>query len=251
MPEPTKIIVVGAGSGIGRATALDFAGRGARVALLGRTAATVEETAAMINTGTRDRARGWTVDVTDQDQVGPAVEQARSWLDGLDVAVNSAGVLGPAAPAGDLDLDRWRRTVDINLTGTMICLQAEIAALRNSGGGAIVNIASNLGQHARPAGLAAYAASKAAVAVLTRTAARDHIAENIRINAVSPGPIDTTMSIRPGETRADRDRRMVQTHPSGRVGRLDEVVAAIRYLASEQASYHVGADLVIDGGVSA
>jgi NAD(P)-dependent dehydrogenase (short-subunit alcohol dehydrogenase family) len=115
----------------------------------------------------------------------------------------------------------------------------------------VVNTASNLGAHRRQPGLGAYVASKAAVSALTRTAALEYIGEGIRINAISPGPSDTPRSMRPGETEADRAERLKSANPSGRVGALDEIAAAVLYLASPDAAYTVGTDLVVDGGASA
>jgi NAD(P)-dependent dehydrogenase (short-subunit alcohol dehydrogenase family) len=117
--------------------------------------------------------------------------------------------------------------------------------------GAIVNIASNIGAHSRREGFGAYAASKAAVSALTRTAAREYIGDRIRINAVSPGPTDTPMSLRPGETEADRAARLKTALPIGRVGALEEVTAAVLWLASSEAGFTVGHDLVVDGGATA
>jgi NAD(P)-dependent dehydrogenase (short-subunit alcohol dehydrogenase family) len=122
--------------------------------------------------------------------------------------------------------------------------------MRAHGGGVIVNTASNIGYHGRRPGMAAYAASKAAVSTLTRVAALDHIKDNVRINAVSPGATDTTMSLRPGETDADRAARLATTVPIARVATTDEVVSAVLWLASEESSFVVGHDLVVDGGVT-
>jgi NAD(P)-dependent dehydrogenase (short-subunit alcohol dehydrogenase family) len=141
--------------------------------------------------------------------------------------------------------------IGTNLTGTWLCMKHEIAHMRAHGGGAIVNMASNIGSHGRIPGMAAYAASKAAVSVLTRTAARDHIADGVRINAVSPGPTDTGMSLRPGETDADRAERLKAAIPLGRVGATAEVAAAVLWLASDEAGFTVGHDLVVDGGATA
>lgn len=244
-----RVLVVGAGSGIGRAVAEDFGRTGARLVVAGRSTEGLEETSRLINSGP-GTSTATVIDITDRDQVHERIASAVDWLDGLDIAVNTAGVLGPKGPIGDLPADAWELTVGTNLTGLFHCLQAEITAMREDGG-AIVNVASNLGAHGRVAGMAAYISSKAAVSALTRVAALDHIADGIRINAVSPGPIDTEMSIRPGESRQDRDRRVATTNPSGRVGTLAEVVAAIRYLTSPEAGFHVGTDLVIDGGATA
>jgi NAD(P)-dependent dehydrogenase (short-subunit alcohol dehydrogenase family) len=122
--------------------------------------------------------------------------------------------------------------------------------MRGHGGGVIVNTISNIGAHSTCPGLGAYAASKSAAASLTRTAALEYIADGIRINAVSPGPTDTPMSIRPGETTNNRDTRVAAALPIGRVGRTEEIAAAIIWLASPAASFIVGHDLVIDGGAT-
>jgi NAD(P)-dependent dehydrogenase (short-subunit alcohol dehydrogenase family) len=159
--------------------------------------------------------------------------------------------VGTLGPAGDIDEDQWSALVSVNLTGTFLSMKHEIACMRRNGGGAIVNISSNLGAHMRLAGLGAYAATKAAVSALTRNAALDHIGDGIRINAVSPGPVDTPMSYRPGETQASRDTRMREQLPAGRVASPGEIAAAVLYLASPEADFIVGTDLLIDGGATA
>jgi NAD(P)-dependent dehydrogenase (short-subunit alcohol dehydrogenase family) len=169
---------------------------------------------------------------------------------GLHVAHNNAGVFGRPAPVADLDLAVWQSVLDVNLTGVLLSMQQEIAYMRENGGGAIVNTASNIGFHGRRPGTAAYAASKAAVSTLTRVAALDHIGDNVRINAVSPGATDTAMSLRPGENDADRAARLAGTVPTGRVATTDEIVAAVLWLASEEVAFVVGHDLVVDGGVT-
>ncbi|MBV2357066.1 glucose 1-dehydrogenase [Streptomyces sp. J2-1] len=244
-------LVTGAGSGIGRALALAFADEGARVVVAGRTAATVEETATLI------RKEGGTAlavaaDVTRGEEVRGLVRRAAEEFGGLDVAVNNAGVFLGGTPLADLPEGDWHTLLDVNVTGVFHSLQAEIAQMRRqSGGGTIVNIASNYGAHLRTSGVAAYVASKAAVSALTRAAALDHIGEGIRINAVSPGPTATTMSLRPGETETDRAARVSTTSPLGRVSTTDEIAAAVLYLASADAASVIGADLVVDGGASA
>jgi NAD(P)-dependent dehydrogenase (short-subunit alcohol dehydrogenase family) len=140
--------------------------------------------------------------------------------------------------------------LDVNLTGVLLSMQQEIAHMRAHGGGVIVNTASNIGYHGRRPGMAAYAASKAAVSTLTRVAALDHIKDNVRINAVSPGATDTGMSLRPGETDADRAARLATTVPIARVATTDEIVHAVLWLASDESSFVVGHDLVVDGGVT-
>ncbi|MGH3421225.1 MAG: SDR family NAD(P)-dependent oxidoreductase, partial [Streptosporangiaceae bacterium] len=123
--------------------------------------------------------------------------------------------------------------------------------MRANGGGVIVDTASNIGAHLRVPFLGGYAATKAAVSALTRAAAREYIAEGIRINAISPGPIETSMSLRPDETAADRDLRLKSALPAGRAGTPWEAAAAVLWLASAESGFTVGNDLVLDGGAAA
>ncbi|MFD5646591.1 SDR family NAD(P)-dependent oxidoreductase [Streptomyces anulatus] len=245
------VLVTGAGSGIGRAVALAFAAEGASVVAAGRTTASLDETVALIEKE-GGSAVAVTADVTRSEDVRTLVRRTVEHFGSLDVAVNNAGVFRGGAPVADLPEDDWRTLLDINVTGVFLALQAEIARMREQPtGGAIVNIASNLGAHSRIPGVAGYLTTKAAVSALTRAAALDHIADGIRINAVSPGATATTMSLLPGETEAGRAARMKDASPLGRVSSTAEVAAAVLYLASPDAASVVGSDLVIDGGASA
>lgn len=243
-----RAVVVGGTKGIGRAVVDDLASSGARVAVLGRDQEVLKE---LDSAGHLARE----VDLRDEAAVAAAFEEIGREFGGLDIAVNTAGVLPAAGPVGELDPQALEDVLLVNVVGTQRVMRHEIALMRATeqgpAGAAIVNFSSNIGAHRTQPGLAAYGTSKAAVSALTRAAALDHIKDGIRINAVSPGPADTTMSMRPGETVEDRSARVAQQNPSGRVARLAEVVAAVRYLCSDDAAYVVGADLVIDGGVSA
>lgn len=246
-----NVLVTGAGTGLGRAIALAFAAEGARVVVAGRTRATLDATVDLIEAA-GGTAVAHTADVSRagdlQDLVRAIVERFGS----LDVAVNNAGVFRGAGPVAELASGDWQMMLDINVTGVLLALQAEVAQMRTQErGGAIVNISSNLGPHKSRAGVTGYAVSKAAVSALTRGAALDHIRDGVRINAVSPGPSATAMSLLPGETEAERAVRMKEQSPLGRVAAPDEVAAAVLYLASEDAASVVGADLVIDGGSAA
>jgi NAD(P)-dependent dehydrogenase (short-subunit alcohol dehydrogenase family) len=241
------VLVTGGSSGIGRATAKAFAEEGATVVVAGRDQQRLASTVKEIG----GSASAIVADVTDSAAVARMVGTVVARHGGLDVAFNNAGILGEPAPAGDLREDVFDAVVGTNLTGTWLCMKHEIAHMRAHGGGAIVNMASNIGAHGRRPGMAAYAASKAAVSVLTRTAARDHVREGVRINAVSPGATDTEMSRRPGETDAERDERLGDAVPLGRVGATAEVAAAVLWLASDEAGFTVGHDLVVDGGATA
>ncbi len=239
-------LVTGGGSGIGRATAHAFAAEGATVVVAGRSLDSLEQTVKEIENGSAVRA-----DVTRADDVRRLIATIVDRHGGLDIAFNNAGILGPNAAVGDLDESDFAAVVDTNLTGAWLCMKHEIAHMRAHGGGVIVNMASNIGVHRRRPGLGAYAASKAAVAALTRTAAMEHIADGIRINAVSPGATDTEMSRAPGESDADRAARLGASIPLGRVGRTTEIANAVLWLASDESTFAVGHDLVLDGGATA
>lgn len=245
-----NVLVTGGGAGIGRAIALAFAREDATVVVAGRASEPLAQTVKLIK-DQDGRAAAITADVSQSEDVAALVADTAATYGGLDVAVNNAGTLTALGPVGDIDEGQWSALVSVNLTGTLLSMKHEIAYMRRHGGGAIVNIASCLGAHMRLQGLGAYVATKAAVSALTRNAALDHIGDGIRINAVSPGPADTPMSYRPGETQADRAARMREQLPAGRVAILDEIAAAVLYLASPEASFIVGTDLLIDGGAAA
>jgi NAD(P)-dependent dehydrogenase (short-subunit alcohol dehydrogenase family) len=241
-------LVTGAGSGIGRQVALALASEGARVVVAGRRLAELQMSCAEIE------ARGGSClvvesDITNEADVQALLGKTLAGYERLDIAVNSAGIFRSGA-LDEMELDTFNQLLSTNTIGTWLCMKHELQAMKRQGGGVIVNIASNIGDHLVRAGVGAYAASKAAVSVLTRTAALEAIGSGIRVNCVSPGPVDTSMSYRPGEDKAARDARVASVNPSGRVARLDEISSAVLWLCSDGAAYVVGQDLVIDGGAS-
>lgn len=243
------VLVTGGGSGIGRATARAFAREGATVVVAGRRREPLDETVTLITAdgGHTDQV---TADLTRPDDAARLVDTIVRRHGALHIAVNNAGLARPGTVA-DLSFDDWSELLATNLTGVWTAMKHEIAHMREHGAGVIVNTSANLGAHLSNPALGAYGATKAAVTALSRAAARAHIADGIRINTVSPGPMDTSMSLRPGETEAERADRMTDALPIGRVGSLDEVAATVLWLASPESGFAVGHDLVIDGGASA
>jgi NAD(P)-dependent dehydrogenase (short-subunit alcohol dehydrogenase family)/predicted MFS family arabinose efflux permease len=242
-------LITGGGTGIGRAAALAFAREGATVVVAGRNAGPLERTVQLVE-DEGGRASAVTADVSSSADVARLVETTVQRHGDLDIAFNNAGTI-EAGPLADMDEAAWDRQVAVNLTGVFLSMKHEIAHMRGNGGGVIINTASNLGAHMRVPHLGGYAASKAAVSALTRAAALEYIGEGIRINAISPGPMDTPMSLRPGETEADRAERIKAVLPIGRVGTMDEAASAVLWLASPESGFTVGHDLVLDGGATA
>lgn len=243
-------LISGAGSGIGRSAAMEFARFGASVIAVGRTKIGVDETVDAIkkNGGIAFAAYA---DVSDRHTAESSITEALEQHGELDIAINCAGVFPPPAPLAALDPQVWDDTVGTNLTGLYNAMRTEIQSMKRNGGGVIVNASSNIGAHSHRPGLGAYIASKAGVSALTAVAALDYVSEGIRINAVSPGAAATRMSFRPGETEADRADRLSGTVPIGRVGEVEEIVNAILWLASDESSFVVGQDVVVDGGMTA
>ncbi|WP_018570697.1 SDR family NAD(P)-dependent oxidoreductase [Streptomyces sp. PsTaAH-124] len=244
------VLVTGAGSGIGRATARAFAAEGARVVVAGRRPEPLAETVALIEEA-GGTALAVAADVSRAADAEALVRAAVDRFGSLDVAVNNAGVFRGGTPLADLPEDDWHTQLAVNVTGVHLALQAQIRRMRTQpSGGAIVNVSSTFGPHTASPGAAAYSATKAAVTALSRGAALDHIGDGVRVNVVSPGATATGMSLRPGETEAGRADRARATLPLGRVSATEEVAAAILYLASDDAASLVGTDLVVDSGGS-
>lgn len=243
-------LVTGGGSGIGRATAVALAAEGAEVVVAGR-----RDERALAETVEAVREQGGVAsavlaDISTGQDAARLVAVVLERHGRLDVAVNGAGVPSWGL-TGEMDPADWAHVVDVNLTGTWLCMKHEITQMLAQGGGVIVNVASRIGAHMRVTHQSAYAATKSAVSALTRTAAREYIARGIRINAVSPGPTATAMALWPGETQGERNARIARDVPAGRMARPQEIAAAILWLASPEADFVVGHDLVIDGGLSA
>lgn len=245
-PEHLRVLVTGATSGVGEATAKLFASSGARVALIGRRHEELRRVADEIG----DAALSVAADVSDPQSASGAVLSAIDAMGGLDVAVNAAGVAAYAL-LEDLDADLWRQVIDTNLTGAFHVSRTAGLHMRSAGGGSIVNVASDLAVMGA-AGLVPYSASKAGLLGLTRALAVE-LAPLVRVNAVCPGPIDTPMLRKGLKETEDPDealREKEATVPLNRLADPAEVAAAIYFLAVE-GTFATGTSMAFDGGTSA
>lgn len=239
--------VTGAASGIGREAALAFAREGASVACADVSEQGNQETARMIEEE-GGRALAVRCDVTQGEDVKSALAKTIEAFGRLDFAFNNAGIEPrKPAPTAEYDEEEWDQIIDINLRGVFLCMKHEIPLILKQGGGAIVNTSSGAGVIGIK-GSPAYTAAKHGVIGLTRAAALDYAAQNLRINAICPGYIDTPMMGRfTGGTPAGR-AKVVAEEPAGRMGRPEEIAAGVLWLCSEGAAFMVGHAMVVDGG---
>jgi len=244
-------VVSGGSSGMGAAICERFAASGATVVVGGRNP---ERTAAVVD-GLKTAgatALAWLGDVADSANADEMVAAAVEAFGGIDIVVNAAGVIHRADAGGTSD-DEWRRVMSANVDGTFFLSRAAVPALREQGGGVIINISSTCGL-VGSAGLAAYCASKGAVTNLTRAMALDHAAEGIRINAICPGSVDTPMLVSEhpeGRTADDVFAANLASIPEGRIPDPVEVADLALFLSSNASRHINGANLPLDGGYTA
>jgi NAD(P)-dependent dehydrogenase (short-subunit alcohol dehydrogenase family) len=242
------VLVTGALSGIGRAAAVAFAHQGARLVVSGRRDEDGKSLATQLRSLGTD-AEYFRADVRQDDDVRSLVEFTVDRFGGLDVAVNSAGTEGKPGPALDQLTETYASTFEANVLGVILSLKHELSVMCGQRRGSIVNLSSTMGHKAAP-GMSLYTASKHAVEGLTKAAALEVAAFDVRVNAVAPGPTDTAML---GRLLSAPDRRAatIAGVPLKRIGTPDEIANAIVFLASDKASFITGHVLAVDGGKSA
>jgi NAD(P)-dependent dehydrogenase (short-subunit alcohol dehydrogenase family) len=242
-------VVTGAAAGLGLATARAFADSGAAIVLADRDEQTLEDAAAGL-TAEGHRALGVVCDVSDEEEVAGLVDRAVADFGRLDFAFNNAGIQAPPTDAADEPADLFDRVDAVNLRGVWGCMKHELRQMRAQGSGAIVNCSSLGGLVGLP-GRAAYHASKHGVLGLTKSAALEYAPRGIRINAICPGTIETPMVEDMIAKRELDVPAAVAAQPIGRLGRADEIAAAVLWLCSPGASFVLGVALPIDGGYTA
>ena len=237
-------LVTGGGSGIGRATCLAFARRGARVVVADIAQEGGRETTEDIR-AEGGEAESLPVDVTDERQVSAMIDQIISHFGALHMAYNNAGIEGQRVRLHETTTDHWRKVMAVNVDGVFFCMKYELAHMVKHGGGVIVNASSTFGLAGGAGG--PYPASKHAVVGLTKSVALDYAEDGIRVNSVHPGAIETPMI---GRLRKDPilGEALETMYPMGRMGKPEEVAEAVVWLCSDAASFVTGHTMVIDGG---
>lgn len=248
--EGKVALITGAGSGIGRHTAIRLAAEGAAVVGVDVNPATAAETVEAIETA-GGRALAVTADVSRADDCRRMIDAAESAYGKLDVLFNNAGI----SHASDDDAintseEVWDQTFAINVKGVFLGCKYGIPALRRAGGGSIINTASFVAKLGAATPQLAYTASKGAVLALTRELAVIHAREGIRVNALCPGPLNTELLMKYLDTDEKKQRRLVHI-PMGRFGEAEEMAEAVLWLASDDSSYVTGTEFMVDGGITA
>ena len=248
--EDKVALVTGASSGIGRASAIALAAEGARVVVAARRVEMGEETVAMIRAAGGE-ATFVRTDVGVASDVERLVRATAETYGRLDCALNNAGVPGSVlAPTADLTEAQWDEVLATNVRGVWLSMKYEIPLMLESGGGAIVNMASILGLIGSGMGVSPYVTSKHAIVGLTKAAALEYAKRGIRVNAVCPGFVETAL-IELATDVPGIGEALVAAHPIGRIGRPEEVADAVVWLCSGESSFVTGQALVLDGGYTA
>ena len=243
-------LITGGGSGIGKASCLLFAREGAKVVVIDLNSGTAESTAGEIrNSG--GEARAYAADVSKEKDAEAMIRFAEKTYGSLTVVFNNAGIFHPKDDSVTTTAeDIWDRVIDINLKGVYLGCKYAVPALQRAGGGSIINTASFVAVVGAAAPQIAYTASKGGVLAMTREIAVEFARQNIRVNALCPGPVETPLLAELLSDPARRQRRLVHI-PVGRFARAEEIASAALFLASDESSYVTGTTFLVDGGITA
>ena len=247
--EDKIILVTGASSGIGREAAIMMAEHGAKIVAAARRESDLFKTVNQIEAN-GCRATYVVTDVTLPEQIERAVQHAVAHFGGLDAAFNNAGILEPSSSLHEVDEKTFDNVINTNLKGTFLSMKYEIGYMLENGGGSIVNDSSYMGLRGGTGRQTAYTASKHGLLGLTKSAARDYAQQGIRINAVCPGVIDTTMMQGIDNNDTNIREKLERWIPMSRYGKPSEVANVVAFLCSDSASYITGQAIPIDGGVT-
>ena len=248
--ENKVVLITGAGSGIGYHSALRCAAEGASIVAVDQREETAEKTAQAV-TSVGGACIPIRADISNDADCCTMIERAESTYGRLDVLFNNAGISHiDDGDAVGTDEDVWDLTMQVNLKGVFLCCKHGIPALRKAGGGSVINTASFVALLGAATPQIAYTASKGGVLALSRELAAVHARENIRINALCPGPLHTELLMKYLDTEEKRQRRLVHI-PMGRFGKADEIAQTVVFLASDESSYITGTSFTVDGGVTA
>ena len=239
-------VVTGAGNGIGRAIALSFAEAGANVACVDLDKAAADATAAKIGSA----AFAVACDVSSESEVEAAAKSILARFPALHILVNGAAGNDPNGTVLELGLADWNKVFAVNVGGAFLMSRAILPAMIRAGGGSIIHIASQLGSVAGPR-RAVYCATKGALIQLAKAMATDHAAQNVRVNTLSPGAVETDRLVKRFGDMETARRTAAPKHLLQRLGQVDEIAQAAVFLASDASSFMTGADLLVDGGYSA
>jgi NAD(P)-dependent dehydrogenase (short-subunit alcohol dehydrogenase family) len=242
------VLITGALTGIGRATAIAFTKEGAKLVVAGRREEAGQQLAAELS-AIGAEAEFIRADVRHDDEVRDLVDRTVARFGRLDIAVNSAGTEGKPGPVTEQTAETYAATFDTNVLGTLLSMKHELRVMQAKGAGSIVNISSTYG-HQGGKGASVYVASKHAVEGLTKSAALEAASSGVRVNAVAPGPTDTDLLDRFTGT-AERKAGLVATVPLGRMGRPEDIARAVVFIASDKAPFVTGQILTVDGGKTA
>ncbi|MFP4537202.1 MAG: SDR family NAD(P)-dependent oxidoreductase [Dichotomicrobium sp.] len=248
--EGRVCLVTGGGLGIGAATCRRLAEEGAKVAVTDLRDEDGQKVAREIEADGGE-AQFWHLDVTDENEVRSVFSAVKDRWDRFDVLVNNAGITGADKPTHEVDASEWDKVMAVNVSGVFYCTKHAIPLMRQAGGGSIINLSSIYGIIGAP-DIPPYHASKGAVREMTKTDAVLYAKEKIRVNSVHPGfiwtPLVEDLAKRSGQSVGEFRAALDSRHPIGHVGKPEDIAAGIAYLASDDASFVTGAELVIDGG---